>query len=88
MSDDLRKITEELLSSERDMRTAAIWPDGYPQATTVSFVSEGKNIYFGCGESSQKAKNIAHDNRVSCTINAPYSDWNEIRGLRLRPRNA
>jgi general stress protein 26 len=86
MSDDLRKKIEELLSSERDMTIATIRPDGYPQATTVSFVSEGKSIYFCCGERSQKAKNIAHDNRVSCTINAPYRDWNEIRGLSLGGR--
>lgn len=86
MREDLQKIIQELLSGQRDMTIATLRPDGYPQATTVSFVSDGKNIYFGCGESSQKAKNITHDNRVSCTINMSYSDWNEIRGLSLSGR--
>lgn len=86
MRDDLQKIIDDLLSGQRDMTIATLRPDGYPQATTVSFVSDGKSIYFGCGQSSQKAKNIAHDNRVSCTVNAPYSDWNAIRGLSLGGR--
>jgi hypothetical protein len=42
--------------------------DGYPQATTVSYVSDGLTIYFGCGEASQKARNLARNTKVSLTV--------------------
>jgi general stress protein 26 len=86
MSDDLKRKIIGLLSGQNDMTIATIRPDGYPQATTVSYVSEGTDIYFGCGAESQKARNIALDNRVSCTINAPYEDWRHIAGLSLGGR--
>ena len=65
------------------MTSATIREDGYPQATTVSYVSDGLTIYFGCAAESQKAKNLAHNNKVSVTVNLPYSSWNDIRGLSI-----
>ena len=56
-------------------------PDGYPQATTVSFANDGLDIYFGCSEDSQKARNISRNGKVSLTINLPYANWGEIRGI-------
>jgi hypothetical protein len=52
---------------------ATIRPDGYPQATTVSYVSDGLTIYFGCVAESQKAQNIAYNNKVSLTVTLPIS---------------
>jgi general stress protein 26 len=57
--------------------------NGYPQATTVSYVNEGLTIYFGCGAGSQKARNIAANNKVSLTIEAPYASWEQIKGLSI-----
>jgi hypothetical protein len=65
---------------------ATIRPDGYPQATTVSFVSDGLAIYFGAGVKSQKAQNIARDNRVSAAVTAPYKSWDDIRGVSIGGR--
>ncbi len=73
----------QLLSSENDMTIATVRDDGYPQATTVSYVSDGMKIYFGCSGDSQKAKNIARSNKVSLTIDAPYASWEEIKGLSI-----
>jgi len=81
--DDIHAMIRELLDGQTDMTIATNRLDGFPQATVVSYVNEGMDIYFGCGEHSQKAENIARDDRVSCTITAPYTDWNEIRGLSL-----
>lgn len=86
MTEDLKRAIVELLACQKDMTIATIRPDGYPQATTVSYASEGTEIYFGCGAGSQKARNIAGDNRVSCTVNAPYEDWRHIAGLSLGGR--
>ena len=75
-----------VLEAAKDMTVATLRPDGWPQATTVSFVSEGVDIFFGCDERSQKAQNLARDDRVSVTVNLPYDDWEEIRGLSLGGR--
>jgi len=70
-----------ILDRARDMTIATIRQDGYPQATTVSFANEGLDIYFGCSEDSQKARNIHRNGKVSLTINLPYADWGEICGI-------
>lgn len=62
---------------------ATVRPDGSPQATTVSYASDGLMLYFGCGETSQKARNLARDDRISITIDLPYGDWSQIRGVSL-----
>lgn len=70
-----------ILSAGADLTLATLRPDGYPQATTVSFVNQGLVLYAGIGLDSQKARNIAHCPKVSLTINLPYADWSGIRGI-------
>ncbi|MCH4559149.1 pyridoxamine 5'-phosphate oxidase family protein [Mesorhizobium jarvisii] len=66
-----------------DMTIATIRFDGSPQATVVSFVHDGLLLYFGCGAGSEKATNIARDQRVSVAMTAPYENWLEIKGLSM-----
>ncbi|PZQ54470.1 MAG: pyridoxamine 5'-phosphate oxidase [Phenylobacterium zucineum] len=73
----------EILRTGQDMTVATVRADGAPQATTVSYASDGLSIFLGCGHDSQKARNLAHDPRVSLTINLPYRDWSQIRGLSI-----
>jgi nitroimidazol reductase NimA-like FMN-containing flavoprotein (pyridoxamine 5'-phosphate oxidase superfamily) len=54
-----------------------------PQATTVGYANDGLTIYFLCGPQSQKAQNIARDNRVSLTIDHDVSDPMAITGLSM-----
>jgi len=77
-----QKITE-LLDHHRLMTIATSRPDGWPQATTVGYANDGLMIYFLCGPQSQKAKNIARDNRVSLTIDHDVSDPMSITGLSM-----
>ena len=77
----LRDEILSILDRASDMTIATIRQDGYPQATTVSFANDGLDIYFGCSEDSQKARNISRNGKVSLTINLPYADWGEIRGI-------
>lgn len=72
-----------ILDAGKDLTLATLRPDGGPQATTVSYASQGLEIYFGCGKQSQKARNLTRDPRVSATVDLPYRDWAEIRGLSL-----
>lgn len=75
-----------LLDAAADLTIATNRADGYPQATTVSFVHDGLTIYFGTGVGSQKAQNITRDGRVSVTVDLPYANWDEIKGLSLGGR--
>jgi len=70
-----------ILRLGRDMTLATVRPDGFPQATTVSYVHDGLAIYVSIGLGSQKAENIQHSNKVSATINLDYADWNHIKGI-------
>ena len=75
-----------ILDAAADLTIATNRPDGYPQATTVSFVNDGDKIYFGTGAKAQKAQNIARDDRISIAITDPYRTWDDIRGVSIGGR--
>ena len=83
MDPALTRDVISILDQANDMTIATVRKDGYPQATTVSYVNDGLTIYFGCAAKSQKAKNIARSDKVSLTVNLPYAGWDEIRGLSI-----
>ena len=76
----------DILRETRDMSLATLRPDGWPQATTVGFGSDGLTLYFLCSPQSQKAANLAHDDRVSLTIDRPAEQVIDIRGLSMAAR--
>jgi nitroimidazol reductase NimA-like FMN-containing flavoprotein (pyridoxamine 5'-phosphate oxidase superfamily) len=77
-----------LLDQHRIMTLATLRPDGWPQATTVGYANEGMTLYFLCGLQSQKAANLAHDDRVSLTIDHDTPQVMEITGLSMAARAA
>lgn len=83
MSRDTNEQIESIINDVDDLTIATIRDDGYPQATTVSYVNDGVTIYFGTTTNSQKAKNISRNDKISATINKPYSNWDEIEGLSM-----
>lgn len=58
----------DLLEHERLMTVAVNRPDGWPQATTVGYVSEGLNLYFVTARDSQKLENIQANPRVAVAV--------------------
>jgi len=72
-----------ILNDVDDMTIATIREDGFPQATTVSYMNDGINIYFMTAEDAQKAQNLAQNNKVSLTINRDYQSWDDIEGLSM-----
>lgn len=86
MDDPLRRKILALLDEHRIMTLATLRPDGWPQATTVGYVNEGMTIWFLCGLQSQKAANLARDNRVSLTIDHDTADLMAITGLSMAAR--
>ena len=83
MDDDIRKKIDALLAQNRIMSVATVRADGWPQATTVGYASEGLTLYFLCGLDSQKARNLARDDRVSLTIDHDTADVMAITGLSM-----
>jgi hypothetical protein len=76
----------ELLAVHRIMTVATVRSDGWPQATTVGFVNDGLVLYFLCARDSQKAVNIARDDRISLTIDHDTTDPTAITGLSMAAR--
>jgi nitroimidazol reductase NimA-like FMN-containing flavoprotein (pyridoxamine 5'-phosphate oxidase superfamily) len=52
----------------------------------VGYANEGLTLYFLCGPDSQKAANLARDDRVSLTIDHDTPQVMEITGLSMAAR--
>ena len=86
MDEEIRRKILTLLDRHRIMTIATLRPDGWPQATTVGYANEGLTLYFLCGPDSQKAANLARDDRVSLTIDHDTPQVMEISGLSMAAR--
>jgi nitroimidazol reductase NimA-like FMN-containing flavoprotein (pyridoxamine 5'-phosphate oxidase superfamily) len=86
MDDVLKRKILALLDEHRIMTIATLRPDGWPQATTVGYASEGLRLWFLCGLESQKARNLSRDNRVSITIDHDTADIMSVTGLSMAAR--
>lgn len=73
----------DLLRRHHVMTIATVRSDGYPQATTVTYVNDGFTLYFACDKTAQKVKNIRRSAKVSLAIDRDTSDWNRIKGLSM-----
>ena len=70
MDPRLKQEIVSILDDANDMTIATVREDGYPQATTVSYVNDGLKIYFGCAANSQKVRGLA-DPRARTTGPGP-----------------
>jgi nitroimidazol reductase NimA-like FMN-containing flavoprotein (pyridoxamine 5'-phosphate oxidase superfamily) len=86
MDEKLRRKILDILANHRIMTVATLRQDGWPQATTVGYASESLTLYFLCGLDSQKAANMARDQRVSLTIDHDTPQVMEISGLSMAAR--
>ncbi|HVW87478.1 MAG TPA: pyridoxamine 5'-phosphate oxidase family protein [Bryobacteraceae bacterium] len=86
MNEEIRRKILALLDQHRIMTIATLRPDGWPQATTVGYAHEGLTLYFLCGPDSQKAANLARDDRVSLTIDHDTPQVMDIVGLSMAAR--
>jgi nitroimidazol reductase NimA-like FMN-containing flavoprotein (pyridoxamine 5'-phosphate oxidase superfamily) len=83
MDEEIRNKILALFDQHRIMTIATLRPDGWPQATTVRYANEGLTLYFVCELESQKAANLARDDRVSLTIDHDTPQVMEITGLSM-----
>lgn len=86
MKHEFKRRTIALLDQHRIMTIATNRPDGWPQATVVSYVNDGLIIYCVVGRDSQKYANVVHDPRVSLAIANDYPQPLQIKGLSIAAR--
>ncbi|RAZ89941.1 pyridoxamine 5'-phosphate oxidase family protein [Mesorhizobium hawassense] len=86
MDKEIKDKIQTLLDQHRVMTVATLRADGWPQATTVGYVNDGLTLYFLCGLDSQKASNLARDDRLSLTIDHDAPQVMEITGLSMAAR--
>lgn len=84
----IKTLILDIIASHRVMTLATVRPDGWPQATTVGYASEGMFIYFLCGSGSQKAANLAACNKVSLTIDHDAEDVMNLKGVSMAATTA
>ena len=83
MDEMFRRKILRLLDQHRTTRIATVRPDGWPQVTSVGYANDGLVIYFLCGADSQKAANLARDDRVSLTVDDDPAQVMDIAGLSM-----
>jgi PPOX class probable F420-dependent enzyme len=88
MNRDFKAEIIALLNEYRLMTIATIRSDGWPQATVVSYASEGIDLYCILGRNSQKYRNIVRDPRVSVAISSDHEQSQPLKykGLSLAGR--
>jgi nitroimidazol reductase NimA-like FMN-containing flavoprotein (pyridoxamine 5'-phosphate oxidase superfamily) len=83
MDRDFKAEIIAMLDGRRIMTIATIRPDGWPQATVVSYANEGLALYCMLGLNTQKHLNIVRDPRVSVAISGDYKQPLQYKGLSL-----
>ena len=83
MTPSTKRFILEQLKTHRNMSLATVRPDGYPQATTVTYANDGLTLYFACDRNSQKVRNLRRSSKVSLTINKDWAGWKKITGLSM-----
>lgn len=83
MDESQREQILDVMNHHKIMTIATVRPDGYPQATTVTYANDGLTLYFVCGKNSQKVNNLNQNRKVSLTIDHDEEDWNKIHGVSL-----
>ena len=73
----------DILNRYRLMAIATLRPDGWPQATMVSYANDSLLLYFIISRESQKYANIDRDSRVSIVIGRDFEDPADITGLSI-----
>ena len=81
-----RDLIIRLLDEHRILTIATNRPDGWPQATIVSYCNDGLVIYFFTDRDAQKVQNMALDPRISVAIAKDHHRPLDIKGLSLAGR--
>jgi nitroimidazol reductase NimA-like FMN-containing flavoprotein (pyridoxamine 5'-phosphate oxidase superfamily) len=85
---------EKILNRNRVLTLATMRPDRLPQATVVTFAHDKLTPFVAVDATSQKARNIRRNDKVSLAMGQDKRDWSRITGRSmaaqarvLRPRD-
>lgn len=76
---------DDLLATVRTMSMATIGVDGWPHVVAMWFAVHERLITFMAYRRSQKCRNLVHDNRITCLVEAG-EQYEELRGVQIRGR--
>jgi PPOX class probable F420-dependent enzyme len=71
-----------LLAGSRKVQLATVGPDGAPHLVTMFYMLLGGQIAFWTYRSSQKARNLARDPRVTCLVETG-DGYFDLRGVQV-----
>lgn len=83
MDTALRKQIVDILQGQHVLDLSTVRDDGWPQTTTVGYVSVGLTLFVATGAHAQKVLNIRADQRVSLAIHNGGADWSRLQGLSM-----
>jgi nitroimidazol reductase NimA-like FMN-containing flavoprotein (pyridoxamine 5'-phosphate oxidase superfamily) len=86
MKAELHDFIVDFLDRHKILTLATNRPDGWPQATTVSYVNDGLVLFAFIARLGQKYRNIQHDPRLSIAIAGEFTHTDQIRGLSMAAR--
>ncbi len=86
MKAELHDFIVDFLDRHKILTLATNRPDGWPQATTVSYVNDGIVLFAFIARVGQKYRNIRHDPRLSIAIAGEFTQANQIRGISMAAR--
>src|SRR5689334_15467999 len=72
-----------VLDAARKVQLATINPDGTPHLVTMYYVMLGGQITFWTYRTSQKARNLARDPRVTCLVESG-EQYFDLRGVQVQ----
>ncbi len=73
----------QMLAGCRKVQLATIGPDGYPHLVTMYYTLLDGRIAFWTYRTSQKARNLARDPRISCLVEAGEAYF-DLRGVLIQ----
>lgn len=76
---------DDLLATVRTMSVATVGPDGWPHVVAMWFAVHEGLITFMAYRRSQKCRNLLHNDRVTCLVEAG-EQYEELRGVQIRGR--
>ncbi len=78
---DLEQLIAELFKTQSICVIATSFND-IPRASTVEFFPIGMTLYI-LTEGGKKIANIINNPNISVAIHAPFSGWNNVRGIQI-----
>jgi nitroimidazol reductase NimA-like FMN-containing flavoprotein (pyridoxamine 5'-phosphate oxidase superfamily) len=83
---ELAATIEDYLTHHYGGTLATVREDGLPQASGISYVSDGLVLYFGMDPDSQKKKNVDRNPNVGVAIFKDYYHLEKIKAVHLAGR--